>query len=280
MYSRLPSFLGYIATSLILFIASFSVGAEDIARAIRTNSQAPGMVENYIEFGRKYQTGVKASLGRIRDDYEFEDNFINGSLHWGDWFVERFGESNDPYLFGYAVHNDETWSIDLIFGVKYEDLIPRQGRLEGLGHRNSATLFGGRATGFFGDNIVQFSLRQDISEKWSGHEAFALVGRNWQVKNWNFHGMAGVKYFSSGIIEYYYGISEEESRRTGLDAYKPGSFFTYTVELGVTYPLSEHLVFRATAKGRTYADEATDSPIFVNKRSTGYSMSTSLSLVF
>jgi len=265
---------------LIFCLFSSSVLAEDISRAIRTGNPYPGIIENYVEVGHKFEVGKSPVFGRADADWQTQSSFVNLSWGIGSWFVERLGEANDPYLFGYSAYNTENWSFDVVIGTKYEDLINTTGRLRGLDKRSSATLFGGRATGYIGDYLVQLSARQDISSKWTGHEAFVLVGRSWQVKNWNFHGMAGVKYFNQGIIDYYYGISEVESQRTGLDAYNPNGFFTFNAEFGVTYPITEHLVFRATTRARTFADEAMDSPIFEHKRSSAIWFNTSLSLVF
>ena len=277
---NLFSLFARICFMLAACLLSSPVNAEDISRAIRTSNPYPGIIDNYIEVGRKLEVGKYPVFGSADNEWQVQDTFINLSWGLGDWFVERLGEANDPYLFGYSAYNSQSWSFDILIGTKYEDLIKTEGRLRGLDQRNSATLFGGRVTGYVGSYLLQFSTRQDISSKWAGYEAIALVGRSWQLKNWNFHGMAGVKYFNQGIIDYYYGISEQESQRTGLAMYQPDGFFTLNAEFGVTYPISQHLVFRATTRARTFSDEAQDSPIFVNKRSSAIWFSTSLSLVF
>ena len=127
---------------------------------------------------------------------------------------------------------------------------------------------------------VQFSLKHDISGNDTGLEASALLGRSWQYRNWNFHGMVGLQYNNANFNEYYYGISEDEAERTSFDYYKPSDSLYGSVEVGVTYPISENWVFRATARGRTVSDESTDSPLFTNKRSSILGVSTSISYVF
>ncbi|NQY37833.1 MAG: MipA/OmpV family protein [Alteromonadaceae bacterium] len=55
---------------------------------------------------------------------------------------------------------------------------------------------------------------------------------------------------------------------------------SFSTELGVTYPISENWVFKATARAATISDEITDSPYYQNKDSLATSFRTSLSYVF
>jgi outer membrane protein len=180
---------------------------------------------------------------------------------------------------GYKAYESEKWSLDIVMGPKFGGLHSHK-KLEQLNDRNSSTMFGGRLTGTLGDNIVQFSLKHDISGNSHGTSVSALVGRNWQVRNWNFHGLVGLSFFDSRINNYYYGINEDEASRTQFTEYRPGSNVNFSAEAGVTYPITENWVFRSTARFGTVSDADTDSPIFETTRSTAMSLRSSLTYVF
>ncbi|WP_448548047.1 MipA/OmpV family protein [Thalassotalea fusca] len=269
--------LGLLTSGLL--VAAINASAADISHSLRNKAPEPHETANYFELGVGVAAGVAPSLTKEDDDWQGAYLVINGSYTWKDFFIEKYGESRDPILLGYNAYTSTDWSVDVVIGPKYAGL-PSDNRFDGLDKRNSSTMFGIRTTGYIGDYTVQFSAKQDISGNDTGFEASALVGRNWQYRNWNFHGMAGIQYHDANFNQYYYGISEAEADRTQFDYYQPKDSIFATVEAGVTYPISENWVFRGTAWVRTVADEVTDSPLFLNKRSNALGLSTSISYVF
>ena len=266
-----------IAASL-LATSNFALSAA-ISHSLRNQSPDQHTTENYFELGVGLAAGKGPSLTKEDGNWQGAYLVINGSYTWNDFFIEKFGESRDPFVLGYNAYTNDDWSFDIVIGPKYSGL-PDDNRFDGLDARSASTMFGLRATGYIDDYTVQFSVKHDISGNDTGFEASALVGRNWQYRNWNFHGMVGLQYHNANFNEYYLGISEAEAERTQFDYYKPEDSIYATVEAGVTYPVSENWVFRATTWARTVSDEATDSPLFINKRSNALGLSTSISYVF
>jgi len=268
-----------IIASLLGMIVSTSALSADIAHKLRNNTQDKTATENYFELGLGVGIGAAPSLTDDDDKWAGASWIINGSYNWNGLFIEKYGESSDPLLLGYNAYEGENWSLDVVMGPKFGGLHFND-KFKELDDRNSSNMFGARLTGYLGDNVVQLSLKHDISGNSHGTLASALVGRNWQVRNWNFHSLVGVQFFDSRINDYYYGINEAEAQRTQFTKYDPGSNFNATAEVGVTYPLTENWVFRSTARFKTVSDTDMKSPIFETTRSNAISLSTSLTYVF
>lgn len=268
-----------IVGSLLALFVSTSAFSADITHALRNNTQDKATTENYFELGLGVSVGRGPSLTDDDDAWAGAYWIINGSYNWNGLFIEKYGESSDPILLGYNAYESGNWSLDIVMGPKFGGL-HFDDKFEDLDDRNSSTMFGGRLTGYLGDNVVQLSVKHDISGNSHGTSASALVGRNWQVRNWNFHSLIGVQFFDSRINDYYYGINEDEASRSQFTQYSPGSNFNASAEIGVTYPITEDWVFRSTARFSTVSDADMDSPIFETTRSTRTSLRTSITYVF
>jgi len=275
--------LKFFLASTIFSCASFSsaIFASDIGQSLRNNTEQSSDSENYLELGlmirvRDTQT-FKSSNGK--GSYTSTGLFINGSYSWNNVFIENYSESGHGLVVGYNAFTNDDWSFDLmattgLLKVSFEhDSLYSPDKDE--------LMVGGRLSGYVGNNIVQFSINQDATGDHNGTTASALIGRNWQLRNWNFHGIIGAEYVSAKLNDYYVGVSEESSAHLDtLDAYKAGDSVSFSTELGVTYPISEDWVFRATGSAITIPDAITDSPRRRSKKSVATSFRTSLSFVF
>jgi outer membrane protein len=267
-----------IAGLLGVLISTATLSA-DIAHSIRNNTEEKTTTENYLELGLGVAVGRGPSLTDDDNSWAAAYWIINGSYNWKGLFIEKYGESNDPLLLGYNAYESENWSLDLVVGPRFGGLHFND-RFDALDDRNSSTMFGGRLTGYIGKNVLQFSLKHDISGNSHGTIASALVGRNWQIRNWNFHSLLGLQVSDSRITDYYRGVSVEEAQRSEFTAYDAGSSVSVNAEVGVTYPISEDWVFRSTVRARTIDDSMMDSPLYLTPRNNAVGLSTSLSYVF
>ena len=270
----LKSLIQYLSLTAIIFssLIFFNVSlANDIGQNLRSNTQEVNSSENYFEIG--FMHVVR------ENDNKSNNPVLNGSYNWNGIFIESYSESGHGLAFGYNAFTNEQWSFDLVattdwLKINYEET----GRYST--DKNEFTL-GMRLSGYLGDNIVQFAINRDARNIHNGITASALIGQNWQLRNWNFHGIIGAEYTSAKINNYYVGVSEESAARwDSLDAYEADDSVSFSTELGVTYPISEDWVFRATVRAATIPDELTDSPYFNNKDSVAKSFRTSLSYVF
>ena len=269
--------------AIIIAATSFSSisSASDISYTLRNTTEDKAVTENYFELGLGFAFGTAPSLTDDDDDDDFLEVslLLNGSYSWNGLFIENYSESSDDLLLGYHAYESENWSFDFVVGPNY-CCSKSDDKFKELDERNPSLMFGGRLIGYIGDNVVQLSLKHDIGGNSHGTSASALVGRNWQVRNWNFHGLVGLDFSDSRLNDYYLGVNEDEALRSPFTEYSPGASFNFTTEVGVTYPITEDWVFRSTARFSTVSDAAMNSPLFETTRSTAMSLSTSISYVF
>jgi outer membrane scaffolding protein for murein synthesis (MipA/OmpV family) len=263
--------------------------ANDISHSIRSDTGQTGSTENYFELGLVYVVGSSPSFGE-ENNWADLGLIINGSYNWNGLFVENYSESGHGLVVGYNAIENDNWSLDLtvtteMFQSNYENT----GRYPGLNNQDYSEplTVGGRLTSYWGNNTLQFTVNQDATGDHNGTTVSALIGRNWQVRNWNFHGIVGVEYASAKLNDFYVGVSDARAASSrfnflddGASSYEAGDSVSFSTEFGVTYPITEDWVFRATGRVVTISDEITDSPYYVNKDSVATSLRTSLSYVF
>lgn len=275
-----------VFAGLSLSNASF---ANDITHDLRNNTQEVSDAENYLEIGLMYvQSDEPIYTEDNKASYGDRSIIINGSYNWHNLFVESYSESGHGLVFGFNAYASNNWSLDVIVTT---DMLDFDFEFSGKNHyiqrpgTSKPLTLGSRLTGYLGENVVQFSVNQDATGNHNGTTVTALIGQSWQYRNWNFHGTIGVEYASAKLNDYYVGVSEElaayvHSLGFNMEAYKAGSSVGFTTEIGVTYPITEDWVFRATARTATRPSAVTNSPIYSNLDSSTTSIRTSLSYVF
>jgi len=276
----LISQLSLAAFTFASLSVSSGILASDISQNLRNNTDQSSDSENYVELGlmvrvRDTQT-FKSSNGE--GSYTSTGVFINGSYTWNNLFIENYSESGHGLVVGYNAVAYDDWSLDLMVTT---DWLKVSFENDGRYSYDDELMIGGRLSGYVGNNIVQFAINQDATGDHNGTTASALIGRNWQLRNWNFHGIIGAEYVSAKLNDYYVGVSDESAARWDhLEAYEAGYSVIFSSELGVTYPISEDWVFRATGSAVTIPDAITDSPRRRSKKTVATSFRTSISYVF
>lgn len=254
-----------------------SAFAGDISYELRHDKK----VENYFELG----LGAYSYSAPSRTERDGNESgiyaVINGYYNWNGFFIDVYNESSDPVMVGYDAWENENWSFDVTlglnnFGFDASDDV----RYIGLDERETDVMLGGRVTGRFGDSMVQFHAKRDISGNHQGHIFTAQYGRNWQYKDMNFHGIVGAQYADSALTDYYHGISAEEAQRTFYDAYDTGASLNLWAEVGVTYPITESWQLRATARYVDVDDAVINSPLFLDDSNKVSAITTSVSYTF
>ena len=253
------------------FVAILSVSfsslthSADIARELRTNADKNSIPENFFEIGVNAGAGIGSSLTE-EDGKEtgFSIN-LSGSYNWNDFFIDIGMETNEPLVIGYNAYKNENWSFDLMIGTTNGGISKdTDDRFIGITKRQSSTMLGGRLTGYFGQNILQVSIKHDAKGRSKGTVASALLGRNWQVNDWNIHSLAGLTLVDAKFNDYYLGVSDAEAAQTNFKAYDGEASVSFNSSVGVTYPISESWEFRATAHAGTDF-KYNDSPLLSKK---------------
>ena len=252
----------------------------DIARELRTNADNNSVPENFFEIGVNAELELGSSF--TDDDGKGSDLGLSfsGSYNWTDFFIDVGMETSEPLVIGYNAYKSDNWSFDLILGVTEGGLSKdTDHRFIGITKRQSSTMLGGRLTGYFGKNILQVSIKHDVRGRSKGTVASALLGRNWQINDWNFQGLAGLTVVDAKFNDYYLGVSNEEASQTNFAAYDGKASVHFNSSVGVTYPISESWEFRAAAHaGSDFGYN--DSPLFSKNRDFYTGISSSITYKF
>lgn len=186
---------------------------------------------------------------------------INGSYQKNGFFIEAFSDSYSGLNIGYNAFNSENWSVDIIGSQQNGEISADiDDEITGLRDRDGDFTVGIRASGYFGQGLAQFELLQDIDSH-EGLIANMSLGSNWQVRNWNFFAILSARYQSDDMVNYYFGISEDEAANTRFTQYQAGSGIFYTGEIGFMYPLNEKWVMQFDTFYGALPSAIADSPL-------------------
>jgi outer membrane protein len=281
--NKLTTLLRTPAILLATAVLAQPLQAADIAGEVRSGSDGPETGDGgFLEVGVGAAAwtrpvpwqGRKASVGLV----------VSGAYRYKGLFVESINGTADGLNLGYQMWNDNQWTVDFI-GInatngRTNEIDPNLGdtaRTSWIKDRHTARTGAGlRVTRYFDDYIFQARLLNDVYNH-RGNYGSARLGKSWQVRNWNFHAMAGVEYFDSSFAQHIVGISANEAS-LAFPQYSPGAFAQLETEIGVTYPVNENWVFRATIRNAVVPDTVTDSPMFEDSHASSFF--TSLTYVF
>lgn len=271
--------------ALMTVLTTQPLQAADIAGEVRSGNDAPDTSDGgFLEIGvgtsawthPQVWNGRKAGVGFI----------VSGAYRYKGLFVEAVNGTADGFNLGYQfLKKNDQWTVDLIglnaTNGRTNEIPPNLGdtaRTKWLMDRTTGlTGAGFRATRYFDDYIFQARVLNDIYNN-RGNYGSARLGRSWQYRNWNFHGMAGVEHFDSKFSQRMVGINAAETSASFPQQYSPGSITQVEAEVGVTYPMTEHWVFRGTIRHTFLPDAVTDSPLYEDSSQSTFF--TSLSYVF
>jgi len=274
---------------LITMLTVEPLMAADIARDIRTGDSTPDTSNGgYFEIGAAagYIDTPRIENPDDEDNDAFAGYGFSFEYRYNGIFAEAAYGSWDGINLGYNFWNNDVWTVDFLAlsgaifdGKKHDDisgLSEAERDYELLDRSFGFRGAGIRATAYWGDYIFQYRLLIDALDD-NGVVSSARVGRSWQLKNWNFHGIASLGYASAKANQLWFGVTPEEAT-TRFGAYSPGSNFAFAAEVGATYPITEHWVFRSIARFGLQSSESKGSPL--NKDSDSVSYSLNINYVF
>jgi MipA family protein len=249
----------FLLVSSLIFPASYSV-ADDNQEDAKINSRDG----YYLSLG----AGYRSFESPFRESDDGLQIVFNGRYQSHGFFAELASDpsstKNLPAI-GYNFYNTDHWNFDLIAAItdgstrfSYE----MDGETRYLSSKQTRGA-GLRALGSWGDTMLQLVALPYMNEDFRSDSAIEYaslwVGHRWQIKNWSLNGLVGAKYRSSGLLDYHFGITENETHI--FDEYQPSSGIDYTAQIDLTYPLSKNLLFQIYTRHTIYSDEILNSPI-------------------
>ena len=269
--------------------------AADIVSDTRSGANGPNTQDGgYLELG--IGTGSGNSPRITKDDLAGNPKghffglglFVGLEYRYKNIFFEATPRGIDGIQLGYTLWNNADWSVDVLAAsgsvispsnrttVIPSGLTEEQRNVAIVERKRPYVGAGIRVTGYLNDYIVQFLATSDYRSD-AGYRGSIRLGRNWQIKNWNVHGIVAATYRSADTNQHFYGISADEAT-TLFPEYKPGSSVSVFGEIGATYPITQDWVFRSALRYSPFPDAIKDSPLFDGNY--GAAAITSISYVF
>ncbi|WDE04876.1 MipA/OmpV family protein [Thalassomonas viridans] len=116
---------------------------------------------------------------------------------------------------------------------------------------------------------LSFGMAHDISNKHDGYSLSAGYGYRMMFGRWFVEPSVGVTYSSKDVVNYYYGVSEQDVTADRA-LYQADSAINYELGLSAGYMLSKQSMVMAFAQMEFFDDEITDSPIVDDDKSLGF----------
>lgn len=237
---------------------------------------------------------VDQNFQRVDETRNYLEGNIEIQLRWNGFFYENPGHSQENVdgLFsgdaiGYNFYNSKHWAYDIYvvnaFGegeyhfdnvetvINGETGESTNNHVRLLLPRKANDRLGLRATGYYDDYLAQFIVTPvSFQSEIKGVNASASLRRTWLYKNWNFFGTVGFNYHSKEIIDYYWGLSEDEStqiedllknQNTPFKPYEGSGGFFAVGQLGFEYPVTENVVFGGFVTAIRRPNAVTDSTL-------------------
>lgn len=235
----------------------------------------------YLELGAVFD--VSRSIRAQSDSDERRDAdavfgfYAAGAWRRGALFVEGQRGGLDGASLGATVWHDERRRLDLLAahlsgtielnlgGDADDGNADEEQRNADLLQRD--TLFGSsgfRYREYHGDTLLQATAVMDWSNG-NGALLGAHVGRQWQLGNWNLQGILGARWASGTLVDFVYGVDEDEATDR-FAAYEGRDTLFGEADLGITRALGRDWVLRSNLRVRQFGDGITDSPLVAADR--------------
>jgi len=267
-----------LKTALVaLFLCANSAQASDVTKGVRAGSTSQDSANGgYLEIGIGLGRDIEYDFFNQQIDEEentkltFVTN-VSGVFRYQGLYIEASQGVNDGVSLGYNVWANNNWAVDIVGAnaagdasggdpePDYSNLTDTQ-RIQAIEDRDSFYVGSGiRLTGYFGNAILQYRLVTDIIDN-NGIRSALRAGYSWQLKNWNYYSVVGADYNSAKTNRFWYGVTSEQAS-SRFPAYDIGSTVEYSGELGVTYPVSENIVFRSAVRSIRIPDDIVNGPV-------------------
>jgi len=195
--------------------------------------------------------------------------FDNGLLYmrWSRGGVYFLGEKGDKFSWGVSLTAQPR-----TFNYSPDDSIYLQGMEE-----KKSTIEGGFALSMlYEKRYLEIMLLTDILDRYESWILKAEFGDEFEFGDLTLYPSFIITYQSKDFINYYYGVSAEESARTPYEIYTPGDGISLGFQTYANYPLTENLSALFNARVDRIPTSAGDSPLI----ETSYVYSGLASLIY
>lgn len=134
-------------------------------------------------------------------------------------------------------------------------------QLRGLHSRQMSAMAGVSAEYSAGWGAVAASVKREVSGHGGGVESSLHYSYPIQAGRFTWVPRVGVVHSSARLLDYYYGITDEEAQRSGLAVYEPGSTTSPSLQIAVSTPLGTKWRATGVVANQWFGDAVKDSPM-------------------
>ena len=209
----------------------------------------------------------KPSLS-IGANYSVDFQSYKGQRTYQSVLPTAFFDNDKVYIEGdeagvYLLNDDQN---QLRLNVDYDgNSYDPTGELSGLDRRKWSVMAGGsymRITPFGG---LKAQVGTDVLSRSKGTVATASYVAEINKDKWSFYPEIGLQWNDAQYNQYYYGVSQAESQRTGIQAYKANSSVSPYIGLSSNYNFSKHWSVFGTLDVEYLSNQQADSPMVAHR---------------
>jgi len=147
-----------------------------------------------------------------------------------------------------------------------------------LDERKSSAMLGGAYYRHESWGSLKFAVAADAMDESGGVAGELSYFRPVRMERLTLTPSVGVLFYDASFNDYYYGVSTQESRRSGLQQYSADESVTPYVGVAAKYQLTQNLYLNASAVYTVLPDEVKNSPMI--DRDDSFALMTGLSWTF
>lgn len=147
-----------------------------------------------------------------------------------------------------------------------------------LDERKSSAMLGGTYYHHERWGSLKFAVAADAMDESGGVMGEMSYFRPFRMERLTLTPSVGVFFHDESFNDYYYGVSAQESRRSGLQQYTAGETVTPYVGVAAKYQLTQNLYLNASAVYTVLPDDVKNSPMI--DRDDSFALMTGLSWKF
>ena len=178
------------------------------------------------------------------------------------WQGKRFFAS--PGSLGMYLFKDEGLRVSAVvtpYTLRFKTDDVNDAQLRRLHSRQMSAMAGVNAE-YSGDwGALAASVKREVSGHGGGLESSLHYSYPIQAGRFTWVPRVGVVHSSARLLDYYYGISDEEALRSGLAAYTPGSATSPSLQIAVSTPLGTKWRATGVVANQWFGDAVKDSPM-------------------
>ena len=184
--------------------------------------------------------------------------FFDNSLFYIRWSragVYFLGNKTDDFAWGFSLTaQPRPYGYKPSDATALKDLDERETTFEG-GLAFSATA---------DDKYIEIMALTDLLKRYESWLVKAELGDKYRYKNFTFYPSFVVSYQSDDFMNYYYGITKEEAKRSSYEYYKADAGFQLGAQTYIERPLTENLSVLLNLRADLLPKSAQKSPIIQN----------------